>query len=50
LRDSLSDAVQVLDTFHVVKLSTQVLDEVRDGLPHVTGDPDWEVATAWHRY
>jgi transposase len=29
LRDSLSDAVQVLDAFHVVKLGTQVLDEVR---------------------
>ena len=29
LRDSLSDAVQVLDAFHVVKLGTQVVDEVR---------------------
>lgn len=29
LRDSLPDAVQVLDAFHVVKLGTQVLDEVR---------------------
>jgi transposase len=29
LRDSLSDAVQVLDAFHVVKLGTQVIDEVR---------------------
>ncbi len=29
LRDALSDAVQVLDAFHVVKLGTQVLDEVR---------------------
>jgi hypothetical protein len=29
LRDDLSDAVQVLDAFHVVKLGTQVLDEVR---------------------
>ena len=29
LRDSLPDAVQVLDAFHVVKLGTQVLYEVR---------------------
>lgn len=29
LRDHLSDAVQVLDAFHVVKLGTQVVDEVR---------------------
>ena len=29
LRDSLPDAVQVLDAFHVVKLGTQVVDEVR---------------------
>ncbi len=29
LRDSLSDAVQVLDACHVVKLGTQVVDEVR---------------------
>jgi transposase len=29
LRDSLSDAVQVLDAFHLVKLGTQVVDEVR---------------------
>jgi transposase len=29
LRDSLGDAVQVLDAFHVVKLGTQVVDEVR---------------------
>jgi len=29
LRDSLEDAVQVLDAFHVVKLGTQVVDEVR---------------------
>ncbi len=29
LRDSLPDATQVLDAFHVVKLGTQVLDEVR---------------------
>jgi transposase len=29
LRDSLSDAVQVLDAFHVVKVGTQVVDEVR---------------------
>ncbi len=29
LRDSLSDAVQVLDAFHVVKLATQVVDDVR---------------------
>jgi hypothetical protein len=29
LRDSLSDAVQVLDAFHVVKLGTQVVDEIR---------------------
>lgn len=29
LRDHLSDAVQVLDAFHVVKLGTQVLDAVR---------------------
>jgi len=29
LRDSLPDAVQVLDAFHVVKLGTQVMDEVR---------------------
>lgn len=29
LRDSLPDAVQALDAFHVVKLDTQVLDEVR---------------------
>jgi transposase len=29
LRDSLSEAVQVLDAFHVVKLGTQVVDEVR---------------------
>ncbi len=28
-RDSLSDAVQVLDAFHIVKLGTQVVDEVR---------------------
>ena len=29
LRDSLPDAVQVLDAFHVVKLATGVVDEVR---------------------
>ena len=29
LRDGLEDAVAVLDAFHVVKLGTQVLDEVR---------------------
>jgi len=29
LRDQLADAVQVLDAFHVVKLGTQVVDEVR---------------------
>ncbi len=29
LRDELPDAVAVLDAFHVVKLGTQVLDEVR---------------------
>ena len=29
LRDSLGDAVAVLDAFHVVKLGTQVVDEVR---------------------
>jgi len=29
LRDGLSDAVAVLDAFHVVKLCTQVVDEVR---------------------
>jgi len=29
LRDSLPDAVQVLDAFHVVKLGTQVVNEVR---------------------
>jgi transposase len=29
LRDHLSNAVQVLDAFHVVKLGTQVVDEVR---------------------
>ena len=29
LRDGLDDAVAVLDAFHVVKLGTQVLDEVR---------------------
>ncbi len=29
LRDSLPGAVQVLDAFHVVKLGTQVVDEVR---------------------
>jgi transposase len=29
LRDSLCDAVAVLDAFHVVKLGTQVVDEVR---------------------
>jgi transposase len=29
MRDWLSDAVRVLDAFHVVKLGTQALDEVR---------------------
>ncbi len=29
LRDGLSDAITVLDAFHVVKLGTQVVDEVR---------------------
>jgi transposase len=29
LRDHLPDAIQVLDAFHVVKLGTQVVDEVR---------------------
>jgi transposase len=36
LRDSLSEAVQVLDAFHVVKLGTQVLDEVRRRVQQAT--------------
>jgi transposase len=38
LRDGLSDAVAVLDAFHVVKLGTQVLDEVRRRVQQQTLD------------
>ena len=36
IRDELPDAVAVLDAFHVVKLGTQVLDEVRRRVQHDT--------------
>ncbi len=36
IRDELPDAVAVLDAFHVVKLGTQVVDEVRRRVQHDT--------------
>ncbi|MDQ2852747.1 MAG: transposase [Actinomycetota bacterium] len=36
IRDELPDAVAVLDAFHVVKLGTQVVDEVRRRVQHAT--------------
>ncbi len=36
VRDELPDAVAVLDAFHVVKLATQVVDEVRRRVQHDT--------------
>jgi transposase len=36
IRDELGDAVAVLDAFHVVRLGTQVVDEVRRRVQHET--------------
>src|SRR3954453_9670818 len=36
IRDGLPDAVAVLDAFHVVRLGTQVLDEVRRRVQQTT--------------
>ena len=41
IRDELPDAVAVLDAFHVVKLATQVVDEVRR---RVQQDTPWPAA------
>jgi len=56
LRDELSEAVPVLDAFHVVKLAAQAMDEVRrrvqqDTLGHRghAGDPLYRVRNILHR-
>ena len=56
LRDELSEAVPVLDAFHVVKLAAQAMDEVRrrvqqDTLGHCgrAGDPLYRVRNILHR-
>jgi transposase len=56
LRDDLSEAVPVLDAFHVVKLAAQAMDEVRrrvqqDTLGHRgrAGDPLYRVRNILHR-
>jgi transposase len=56
LRDELSEAVPVLDAFHVVKLAAQAMDEVRrrvqqDSLGHRgrAGDPLYRIRHILHR-
>jgi transposase len=56
LRDELSEAVPVLDAFHVVKLAAQAMDEVRRRVQQGTlghrgraGDPLYRVRNILHR-
>lgn len=56
LRDELSEAVPVLDAFHVVKLAAQAMDEIRrrvqqDTLGHRgrAGDPLYRIRNILHR-
>ncbi|WP_198303508.1 ISL3 family transposase [Cellulomonas sp. PSBB021] len=56
LRDELSEAVPVLDAFHVVKLAAQAMDEIRRRVQQATlghrgraGDPLYRIRNILHR-